>query len=122
LFAGERATGAFTYRARAADAPNVTVGLGTSLAGGSDAATATVSVGRFGDPLGVGNVSAPPADLDGDGRYADVDGDGSVTYADVVVLFENFDSPTVRSAPTAFDFDDDGRLSYVDIITLFDRL
>jgi hypothetical protein len=122
LFAGERATGAFTYRARAADAPNVTVGLETSLAGGSDAATATVSVGRFGDPLGVGNVSAPPADLDGDGRYADVDGDGSVTYADVVVLFENFDSPTVRSAPTAFDFDDDGRLSYVDIITLFDRL
>ena len=64
----------------------------------------------------------PPTDPDGDGRYEDVNGDGEVTYADVVDLFENFDSAAVEDNPEAFDFNGNGRLDFDDIIALFNSL
>ena len=65
---------------------------------------------------------APPTDPNGDGLYEDVNGDGEVTYADVVDLFENFDSAAVQNNPEAFDFNGNGRLDFDDVITLFRSL
>ena len=65
---------------------------------------------------------SPPTDPNGDGLYEDVNGDGEVNYADVVDLFENFDSAAVQNNPEAFDFNGNGRLDFDDIITLFSSL
>ena len=65
---------------------------------------------------------SPPTDPNGDGRYEDVNGDGEVNYADVVDLFEQFDSAAVRDNPEAFDFNGNGRLDFDDIVALFNSL
>ena len=65
---------------------------------------------------------SPPTDPDGDGRYEDLNGDGEVNYADVVDLFEGFDSSAVRNNPGAYDFDGNGRLDFDDVVTLFKSL
>ena len=63
-----------------------------------------------------------PTDPDGDGRYEDVNGDGEVNYADVVDLFENFESAAVQDNPEAFDFNGNGGVDFADVVALFDSL
>jgi uncharacterized repeat protein (TIGR01451 family) len=72
------------------------------------------------DPPVVG--SARSTDPDGDGRFEDVDGSGSLTFADVLALFERFDRPPVVTHPRAFDFNGNGRLDFADLVALFQSI
>lgn len=48
----------------------------------------------------------------------DVDGDGETDYADVVDLFERFNSTAVRDDVGSYDFNGNGRLDFDDIVEL----
>jgi acyl dehydratase len=98
----------------------VTVGNGTVV---TAAANESVSVReRSPDPVAEGSTSAPPTDPDGDGRFEDVDGDGDVSYRDVVVLFEQFETVAARPTTAPFDYDGDGAVSFVDLVDLFEHV
>jgi hypothetical protein len=98
----------------------VTVRNGTVV---TAAANESVSVReRSPDPVAEGSTSAPPTDPDGDGRFEDVDGDGNVSYRDVVVLFEQFETVAARPTTAPFDYDGDGTVSFVDLVDLFEHV
>ncbi|WP_101295010.1 alkaline phosphatase PhoX [Halegenticoccus soli] len=63
-----------------------------------------------------------PTDPDGDGRYEDVNGNGRLDRDDIVTLFEQFDSDSVRLNASAFDFNENGRLDFDDIVSLYEEL
>jgi DNA-binding beta-propeller fold protein YncE len=71
-------------------------------------------------PSSVGSSGDAPTDPDGDGRYEDVNGNGRVDYDDVVLLFDQFDSDSVRMNVSAYDFNENGRLDFDDIVDLYD--
>ncbi|WP_236642307.1 choice-of-anchor I family protein [Salinigranum halophilum] len=73
-------------------------------------------------PSSVGRSGAAPTDLDDDGRYEDVNGNGRVDYDDVVLLFEQFDSDSVRMNADAYDFNENGKLDYDDIVDLYEEV
>ena len=52
----------------------------------------------------------------------DVDDDGTVSYNDVVALFENFDDPEVRNNVDSYDFNRNDRIDFDDVVTLFEQI
>ncbi|MFH5801981.1 dockerin type I domain-containing protein [Haladaptatus sp. CMAA 1911] len=87
----------------------------------------SIAVNASGDQLSVHHVipvtgAQLPTDPDGDGMYEDVDGDGSVTYNDVVVLFQNFNDAAIQQYSEEYDFDGSGEVSYNDIVSLFQSM
>ncbi len=70
----------------------------------------------------IGDAAAPPADLDGDGRYEDIDGDGVLRPADPELLARHLASRPVTENARAFDFDNDGQLTASDIVWLERRV
>lgn len=75
----------------------------------------TVPVGPR--PLSAPGRTAGPTDPDSDGRFEDRTGDGSVTYEDVVRLFEEVPEGV---DPGAVDFNGNGALDFADVVRLFD--
>ncbi|KTG18519.1 hypothetical protein [Haloferax profundi] len=67
----------------------------------------------------LGNSTAPPADVDGDGTFEDINGDGNVTISDVQAMFANRNSDTVQTNVDKFDFTDNSEVNIVDIQQLF---
>jgi len=63
-----------------------------------------------------------PTDPDGDGIYEDVNGNGRLDYNDIVTLFQEFDSDSVRMNKSAYDVNENGRLDYDDIVDLYEEL
>jgi hypothetical protein len=63
-----------------------------------------------------------PRDPDADGLFEDVDGDRTVSYADVVTLFEALGREVVREDPASFDFNGNGRVDFADLVELFGAL
>ncbi|MBX0305858.1 alkaline phosphatase PhoX [Haloarcula salinisoli] len=63
---------------------------------------------------------ATPTDPDDDGRYEDLNGNGRLDYADIQLLFENFDRDSVRLNKTAYDFNENGRLDFDDVVDLYE--
>jgi hypothetical protein len=55
-------------------------------------------------------------------RVRDIDGDGTVTYADVVTLFELIDAEPVAASPLSFDYNENGRVDFADLVALFRRV
>ncbi|WP_216824754.1 choice-of-anchor I family protein [Salinigranum rubrum] len=72
-------------------------------------------------PPSVGGSGDEPTDLDGDGRYEDVNGNGRLDYDDVVLLFDQFESDSVRLNANAYDFNENGELDYDDIVDLYEE-
>ncbi len=66
----------------------------------------------------IGDATAPPQDLDGDGLYEDVNGDGQLTMEDVALLEAYIGSPEVQENARAFDFDNDGDADLDDVRVL----
>jgi len=66
----------------------------------------------------IGEATAPPQDLDGDGLYEDINGDGQLTMDDVALLEANINSPEVQENARAFDFDNDGDADLDDVQVL----
>jgi PKD repeat protein len=79
--------------------------------------TAQVTVDDVGPPPVVGDT--PPRDLNGDSLYRDLDGDGSITVADVQVLFANLNSSVIQSNVDNFDFVNTSEVGIVDVQELF---
>ena len=65
-------------------------------------------------------MTSPARDLDGDGLADDVNGNGRLDFADIVVFFENIDSPEVQDNASAFDFNGNGAADLADVTALFD--
>jgi secreted PhoX family phosphatase len=63
-----------------------------------------------------------PTDPDDDGDYEDLNGNGRLDYADVELLFEQFDSDSVRLNEAAYDFNDNGELDYDDVVDLYEEV
>jgi hypothetical protein len=118
----------------------LTVAIPSSLAAGTYTATmeATANNGETTDtgqlvvnvlPEGpdvtIGDGQNPPQDLDGDGLYEDVSGDGTLSQADVQLLYENLQSDAVQNHPKAFNFsgtDDPQSVTIDDVQALFAAL
>ena len=64
--------------------------------------------------------STAPTDPDGDGLYEDVNGNGRLDYADIELLFDNFDRDSVRLNKAAYDFNENGRLDFDDVVDLYE--
>ena len=64
----------------------------------------------------------PVQDLDGDGLTEDINGNGRFDFADIVVLFEQLDSPAVVDNQQYFDFNGNGSVDFTDIRDLFNLL
>lgn len=67
-------------------------------------------------------MTAPAQDLDGDGKAEDINGNGRLDFADLVVLFQQKDSPEVQNNQSDFDFNGNGFVDLDDIVTLFGAL
>lgn len=67
----------------------------------------------------IGNLSAPPADIDGDGLYMDINGDGNVSVSDVQAMFAHRNSEVLRNNVDKFDYTGNGDVNIVDIQRLF---
>jgi PKD repeat protein len=103
------------------DVRNVTTGLGTgrypvTVSTADDTTTGWL---RVVSPTPLSGGEERPTDPDGDGLYEDIDGDGETTYADVVALFEGFETEGVAANGVAFDFNRNGRVDFDDIVTLY---
>ena len=61
-----------------------------------------------------------PTDPDNDGRYEDLNGNGRLDYADIQLLFDNFDRDSVRLNEAAYDFNENGRLDFDDVVDLYE--
>ncbi|HED04019.1 MAG TPA: hypothetical protein ENI60_04555 [Candidatus Fraserbacteria bacterium] len=66
----------------------------------------------------IGDASAPPRDLNGDGLYEDINGDGQFNLADPTLLGLHFKEPAVQDNARAFDFNNDGLVNFDDVLTL----
>jgi PKD repeat protein len=100
---------------------NVTTGLDTgrypvTVSTADDTTTGWL---RVVSPTPLSGGEGRPTDPDGDGLYEDIDGDGEATYADVVALFEGFETEGVAANGVAFDFNRNGRVDFDDIVTLY---
>ncbi|ESP86953.1 alkaline phosphatase PhoX [Candidatus Halobonum tyrrellensis] len=69
-----------------------------------------------------GDDGTAPEDLDNDGLYEDLNGNGRLDYQDVEILFENFDSESVRMNESAYDFNENGQLDYDDVVSLYEEV
>ena len=63
-----------------------------------------------------------PTDPDGDGLYEDLNGNGRLDYDDVRVLFENFETDSVRLNKAAYDINENGELDFDDIVDLYEEV
>jgi hypothetical protein len=61
----------------------------------------------------------PPQDLDGDGVYRDLNGDGTVSLADVQLLFEHRTDMVIQDHAEFFDVDGDGTITLADVRALY---
>lgn len=74
-------------------------------------------------PQNIGDESgSAPEDIDNDRLYEDINGNGRLDHNDVQLLFENFDSESVRMNKSAYDFNENGQLDYDDIATLYQEV
>ena len=85
-----------------------------------DGATLAVVEG----PPPLPGMDTPPQDLENDGLFEDLNGDGSVTIADVQLLFSNLDEPEVQDNAEFYNFSglDDSRVTIFDVQGLFTRI
>jgi hypothetical protein len=90
--------------------------------GNRDSDTVVVEVAELPPGPPISDTASSPTDLDEDGRYEDVNGNGEREYDDVVVLFEGFESQSVRSSVGRFDFNANDRLDFADIVHLFEAV
>jgi alkaline phosphatase D len=90
--------------------------------GNRDSDTVVVEVAEIPPGPPISGAASSPTDLDEDGRYEDVNGNGEREYDDVVVLFEGFESQSVRSSVGRFDFNANDRLDFADIVRLFEAV
>ena len=81
--------------------------------------TTTVAVG---DISPIGNNSARPTDIDGDGQLEDLNGDGEFTISDVQTFWKYYTDDDIQAHTPAFDFNGDREVNVVDVQKLFAEL
>jgi chitinase len=67
-------------------------------------------------------MTAPPADLNGDGKYEDLNVNGRLDFADVVLFFDEMDWIAANEPVAAFDFNGNGRIDFDDIVELYGEI
>ena len=63
-----------------------------------------------------------PTGPDGDGRTEDINGNGRLDFADIVILFEQWNSSDVQDNPSLFDFNGNQELDLQDLVALMEIL
>ena len=88
----------------------------------SDGDVGTITVQVTATFVTLSGMTAPAQDLDSDGTAEDINGNGRLDFADLVVLFQQRDSPEVQINQADFDFNGNGIMDLADIVTLFETL
>ena len=71
--------------------------------------------------LTLSGIVAQSRDLRGDGLCEDINGNGRLDFNDVVMFFENLNTPEVQGNWRVFDFNSNGGVDMGDVIVLFEK-